>query len=122
MRRSGSNESIFLPKGVFHMKLYNVAVLGATGAVGREMIKVLEERNFPIAELRALASEDWLEIKNGVGAYVKPLSSKDIRDLYEVRCLLEVQAAKTAVSKPNVRSTKFKSLSMVLGMPITEIG
>ena len=38
------------------MKLYNVAVLGATGAVGREMIKVLEERNFPIAELKALAS------------------------------------------------------------------
>ena len=52
----------------------------------------------PVREaLRALASEDWLEIKNGVGAYVKPLSSKDIRDLYEVRCLLEVQAAKTAV-------------------------
>ena len=52
----------------------------------------------PIREaLRALASEDWLEIKNGVGAYVKPLSSKDIHDLYEVRCLLEVQAAKTSV-------------------------
>ena len=47
--------------------------------------------------LRALASENWLEIKNGVGAYVKPLSSKDIEDLYEIRCLLEVQAAKTAV-------------------------
>lgn len=39
------------------MKKYNVAVLGATGAVGREMIKVLEERNFPINELRLLASE-----------------------------------------------------------------
>ena len=52
----------------------------------------------PIREaLRALASEDWLEIKNGVGAYVKPLSAKDIHDLYEVRCLLEVQAAKTSV-------------------------
>ncbi len=38
------------------MKLYNVAVLGATGAVGREMLKVLEERNFPIGELRLLAS------------------------------------------------------------------
>ena len=52
----------------------------------------------PIREaLRALASENWLEIKNGIGAYVKPLSSKDIEDLYEIRCLLEVQAAKTAV-------------------------
>ncbi len=38
------------------MKLYNVAILGATGAVGREMMKVLEERNFPIGELRLLAS------------------------------------------------------------------
>ena len=35
---------------------YRVAILGATGAVGREMMKVLEERNFPIDELRPLAS------------------------------------------------------------------
>lgn len=39
------------------MKKYNVGILGATGAVGREMIKVLEERNFPVNELRLLASE-----------------------------------------------------------------
>ena len=39
------------------MKEYKVAVLGATGAVGREMIKILEERNFPISELLPLASE-----------------------------------------------------------------
>ena len=38
------------------MKKYNVAVLGATGAVGREMIRVLDERAFPIEELRVLAS------------------------------------------------------------------
>jgi aspartate-semialdehyde dehydrogenase len=35
----------------------NVAILGATGAVGREMLKVLEERNFPIGKLKLLASE-----------------------------------------------------------------
>ena len=39
------------------MKKYNVAILGATGAVGREMIKILEERKFPIGELRLLASK-----------------------------------------------------------------
>ena len=33
-----------------------VAVLGATGAVGAEMLKILEERNFPISELRLLGS------------------------------------------------------------------
>lgn len=38
------------------MKKYNVAILGATGAVGQEMLKVLAERNFPINELRLLAS------------------------------------------------------------------
>lgn len=34
----------------------NVAVLGATGAVGQELIKLLEERNFPIENLKLLAS------------------------------------------------------------------
>ena len=38
------------------MKQYTVAVLGATGAVGREMIKILEERNFPVGKLVPLAS------------------------------------------------------------------
>lgn len=35
---------------------FRVAVLGATGAVGREMLKVLDERRFPVSELIALAS------------------------------------------------------------------
>ena len=39
------------------MKKYNVGILGATGAVGQEMLKVLGERNFPLNELRLLASE-----------------------------------------------------------------
>ena len=38
------------------MKKYKVAILGATGAVGREMMKVLAERDFPIEELHPLAS------------------------------------------------------------------
>lgn len=38
------------------MKTYNVAILGATGAVGQEMMKVLAERNFPIHKLKLLAS------------------------------------------------------------------
>ena len=36
---------------------YAVAVVGATGAVGREMVSILEERKFPVAELVLLASE-----------------------------------------------------------------
>lgn len=37
-------------------KLYNVAVVGATGAVGEVMLSILEERNFPVGEVYALAS------------------------------------------------------------------
>ncbi len=55
---------------------YNLAVIGATGNVGRELLEILHERNFPIKSLVALASEksvgmklpfgegDDLEVKN----------------------------------------------------------
>ncbi len=39
------------------MKEYNVAVVGATGVVGSEMLKILAERNFPINNLQVIASE-----------------------------------------------------------------
>jgi aspartate-semialdehyde dehydrogenase len=38
-------------------KNYNVAILGATGAVGTELLALLEERNFPLGKLKLLASE-----------------------------------------------------------------
>ncbi|HIK31723.1 MAG TPA: aspartate-semialdehyde dehydrogenase [Oscillatoriales cyanobacterium M59_W2019_021] len=37
-------------------KTYRIAILGATGAVGTELIKLLEEREFPVADLKLLAS------------------------------------------------------------------
>lgn len=39
------------------VKSYNVAVVGATGVVGNEMVKILEERKFPVRNLTLLASE-----------------------------------------------------------------
>ena len=36
---------------------YNVAVVGVTGAVGEEMLKILNQRDFPVSNLKALASE-----------------------------------------------------------------
>ncbi len=39
------------------MKKYNVAILGATGAVGQEFLHLIEERNFPFANLKLLASK-----------------------------------------------------------------
>ncbi len=38
------------------MKQYNVAVAGVTGAVGKVFLSILEERNFPVKNLKALAS------------------------------------------------------------------
>ncbi|NDG04317.1 MAG: aspartate-semialdehyde dehydrogenase, partial [Alphaproteobacteria bacterium] len=38
-------------------KTYHVAVVGATGAVGREMLQTLAERTFPVGNVFALASE-----------------------------------------------------------------
>jgi len=37
-------------------RTYSVAVVGATGAVGREMLKMLDDRDFPVGELRVMAS------------------------------------------------------------------
>jgi len=37
-------------------RTYSVAVVGATGAVGNEMINVLEQRNFPVSRIKLLAS------------------------------------------------------------------
>lgn len=39
------------------MKKYNVAIVGATGLVGQEMMKTLEQRKFPVNHLKLLASE-----------------------------------------------------------------
>lgn len=39
------------------MKLFDVAIVGATGLVGRKIIQVLEERKFPVGNLKLFASE-----------------------------------------------------------------
>ncbi len=39
------------------MKKYHIAVVGATGAVGGELLRVLERRSFPVASLHAIGSE-----------------------------------------------------------------
>ncbi len=42
---------------------YKIGVVGATGAVGREMVKILEERNFPVKHLRLFASARSVGVK-----------------------------------------------------------
>ncbi len=45
------------------MKEFNVAVVGATGAVGNEMIETLQQRKFPVRSLKLLASERSLGVR-----------------------------------------------------------
>src|SRR6202041_3943675 len=64
--QSGSKPGLFQPHPLFSMcppgsreswtMAYKVAVVGATGNVGREMLSVLAERQFPVREVVALAS------------------------------------------------------------------
>ncbi len=56
-RIPGSPKTASLGQSKPDARRYVVAVAGATGAVGEEMVKILEERKFPIEELRLFASE-----------------------------------------------------------------
>ena len=51
---------------------YNIAIVGATGAVGEQLREVLEERQFPVGELRLLASE------RSAGQFL-PFQNKQVR-------------------------------------------
>ncbi|MEI4573124.1 aspartate-semialdehyde dehydrogenase, partial [Klebsiella pneumoniae] len=55
---------------------YKVAVVGATGNVGREMLSILEERQFPVSEVIALASRRSLGKEVSFGD--KTLKCKDL--------------------------------------------
>lgn len=61
------------------MKKYNVGIIGATGAVGQEMIGILKERGFPVEELRCLASErsEGKTLTTPFGDVVVQKTSKD---------------------------------------------
>ena len=46
---------------------YRVAVVGATGNVGREMLNILEEVNFPVDKIHAIASRKSIGVEVGFG-------------------------------------------------------
>src|SRR3982075_4745590 len=76
---------------------YKVALVGATGNVGREMLNILDERKFPADEVVALASRRSMGVEVSYGARtlkVKALEHYDFSDLDF--CLM---SAGSAVSK-----------------------
>ena len=58
---------------------YNVAIVGATGAVGREMLQTLSERNFPVKNIYALASKSSVgkEVSFGENKVLKILNLEE---------------------------------------------
>jgi len=66
------------------MKNQNVAIVGATGVVGQELLKILEERNFPIENLRLLASAKSKGITfffKGADITVETLTAESFKDI-----------------------------------------
>ena len=55
---------------------YNIVVVGATGNVGREMLNILSERDFPVKEIVALASRRSIGTEVSYGD--KTLKIKDL--------------------------------------------
>jgi len=74
----------------------------------------------PIREaLKMLESDEIVEVRKGVGTFVKMLSFKDIRDIFEVRKSLEIIAVKTAInniSKDDIDKldTELRNISLKL--------
>ncbi len=60
--------------------LQNIAIVGATGLVGRTFIRVLEERNFPVKNIRLFASE------RSAGSYINFKNEKIIVEKLEQSC------------------------------------
>ena len=55
---------------------YRVAVVGATGNVGREMLNILEEVNFPVDKIHAIASRKSIGLEVSFGE--KRLKCEDV--------------------------------------------
>lgn len=76
---------------------YNVAVVGATGAVGREMLQTLYERKFPVGDVYALASKSSIgkEVSFGDDKVLK-VSSVDSFDFQKADIALFSAGSETA--------------------------
>ena len=77
---------------------FKIAVVGATGAVGREMLQTLEERSFPIKEIVALASEKSLGKEVSFGEK-KPLTVQNLETFDFTSCDIALFSAGSAIAE-----------------------
>jgi aspartate-semialdehyde dehydrogenase len=80
-----------------HEMSYNVAVVGATGNVGREMLNILSEREFPVKEVFAIASRRSQGVEVSFGD--KTLKCKDLEQFDFSQCDFTLMSAGGEVSK-----------------------
>ncbi len=76
---------------------YNVAVVGATGNVGREMLNILDEREFPVNEVFAIASRRSLGVEVSFGD--KTLKCHDLEQFDFSKCDFALMSAGGDISK-----------------------
>src|ERR1700729_412801 len=73
---------------------YNVAVVGATGNVGREMLNILDERSFPADEVIALASRRSMGVDVSYGDRTLKVKTLEHFDFSNVDiCLMSAGSA-----------------------------
>ncbi len=77
---------------------YDIAIVGATGAVGREMLQTLFERKFPISSVHALASKSSLGKEVSFGDS-KTLKIKDVEDFDFEKTSIALFSAGAKVAK-----------------------
>lgn len=106
-------------------KDYNVAVVGATGAVGEEMLRILEERSFPLGNLRAIASErsEGRVLRFcGENLKVERLSSASFRGveiaLFSAGAQISREFSPRAVKKGSVVVDNSSAFRMESGVPL----
>jgi len=76
---------------------YSVAVVGATGNVGQEMLSILDERLFPVSEVYAIASRQSIGREVSFGD--KPLKCRDLETFDFSMADIALFAAGSAVSR-----------------------
>lgn len=106
-------------------KDYNVAIVGATGAVGEEMLRILEERSFPVGNLRVIASErsEGRALKFcGENLKVERLNSASFRGveiaLFSAGAEISKEFSPQAVKKGSVVVDNSSAFRMESGVPL----
>ena len=106
-------------------KQYNVAVVGATGAVGGEMLRVLNERRFPVGRIRLLASARSAGKRlpfNGSGHRVEQLRSRSFEGvdvaLFSAGASRSLEFAPEAVRRGAVVVDNSSAFRMAEGVPL----